>query len=582
MCRANDLYYNYTLENGGCTRTQVKFNDTIDEDLKLLYGATRYDCHITCSACFINTEKYFGRCLFCKDGRMSNHSGICTCPKDEMLHEDGSCSSYSRDFFLQFPVLEILNMAAIYVLSTVSMSMPNMAKLADVGQIISLLYFAGVPHFQQSKLLLRSLRYANLAPIIPNFVMNSAFKKTDSGFDYPDVHDQAPPIGFYQSMFSSNLLANMTPLLVTHLLTGLLYLLVKLMKGTSFLTLKIKSNFNYNFLILVHLLTLQESFMLVMLQFQNMKFNNALNAFGGILAVGLFLYILGFLYYILKKMKPNLYVDDESETDHSVLFMQSPSKSLSLNRYYALYVIIIKFACVLLVVFMKDKKSSKAGLFVFLCVLYVLHDVFQAAYAYYQSKIVMKQLVSQLIAPIVGMGILLWIAAPLISNLYLTNEDYQGNKSGYEQTNAAIVYLMIIFVYVQILFAIYHIYTSTSAYLKMKLEYDQQIDQEVGTQLSAQKLTKQVNEPTSKTMTPSQAAHMQKNAIKILRQETLKDKEYQRQQVELANYKSRPIELPYSSQVRFNNQQLQPQPQPQKMELPGQIRQQTQLYPGQG
>lgn len=56
-------------------------------------------------------------------------------------------------------------------------------KLADISQLFSLFYFSGSPNFRSNQDLFRSLRYDNLAPIIPNPIAES-HSKIVSGVSY--------------------------------------------------------------------------------------------------------------------------------------------------------------------------------------------------------------------------------------------------------------------------------------------------------------------------------------------------------------------------------------------------------------
>lgn len=143
-----------------------------------------------------------------------------------------------------------------------------------------------------------------------------------------------------------------------------------------------------------------------------MKFDSAREIVSSLLSLLLIVYLFCFLLFVYKKLKTRNIGSEEDEVPYSILLVQSPNTKLQLNRFYTLYVTLLKFVCVLAVVFIKNNYKSLIGFFAFLCVLYIIHEFAQIIYHSMKFSEPYSASLHRLLISLIGMGILIYTIFP--------------------------------------------------------------------------------------------------------------------------------------------------------------------------
>ena len=161
--------------------------------------------------------------------------------------------------------------------------------------------FDKAPNFLNHKYLLMILRKSNLCLIFPNFFMYFFLNKDYEHFDFVDVQDQTPKLQFLLEQYSSNYLANSGGLVLIYMTFGILnYIVRNCMNSNDTVQKQIKYSFKNNIFIFIFMNTVQEEFLLCLLQFDNIKFTNFVNITGFILAVISSIHIIFMLAFLIK------------------------------------------------------------------------------------------------------------------------------------------------------------------------------------------------------------------------------------------------------------------------------------------
>lgn len=164
----------------------------------------------------------------------------------------------------------------------------------------SLLLFIIVPDFYNHKEMLTSLRFDNMSPRYTMF--NNIYKSSS-------VASYVPPLNFsYEQYLSSNLLINLMPLAFLYGLAVFMAILNKILANVTVYSFvdKLAKLYPLKIFMLLFILTVQEEFMIVLLQFRSVNSSSSADLIGLLVAAILSLHMIYMIYKLCKLIRlPN-------------------------------------------------------------------------------------------------------------------------------------------------------------------------------------------------------------------------------------------------------------------------------------
>eukprot|EP00825_Cyclidium_porcatum_P003586 TRINITY_DN11669_c0_g1_i1.p2 TRINITY_DN11669_c0_g1~~TRINITY_DN11669_c0_g1_i1.p2 ORF type:complete len:346 (+),score=41.44 TRINITY_DN11669_c0_g1_i1:1316-2353(+) len=261
---------------------------------------------------------------------------------------------------------------------------------------------------------------------------------------------------------------------------------------------------------------------------------------------------LGLMYFIFKKsLLKKFETNSQDDQKFSILVIHSPNKKILINRLYTFNTLLLKFIIVSVVVFIDKNYNLQFSLFLILCVFYILHELGQEYINYRVEKVRIKDILQPILIVAIGMASICMSIYPMIISQHLTHEQFNLRPSFYKQYTVAAIALLAIYIYFQIGFGVYWIYSTfkpllqqlTGQMYKEHQEQDQGTTNQTQTQNNQTEINQQIQDGVEQTMNTDLKSQDVKcgNAITILKQPTLIEAEKQKTQIELAQYKTRTL-----------------------------------------